>query len=76
MKPSTRRALTLLLSREWVSGNELFQVAGTRYGARLDELKNDLGYSWEKRWVKGSMVPFYHLLPPEKPEQLTLGVAS
>ncbi len=58
MKPSTRRALTLLLSREWVSGNELLQVAGTRYSARLDELKNDLGYSWEKRWVKGRAVPF------------------
>ncbi len=72
MSPSTRRALTLLLSREWVSGNELFQVAGTRYGARLNELKNDHGYRWEKRWIKGRAVPFYHLLPPEKPEQLRL----
>lgn len=72
MKPSTRCALTLLLSKEWVSGNELFQVAGTRYGARLDELKNDHGYRWEKRWIKGSAVPLYHLLLPTEPEQLTL----
>ncbi|MCA1570862.1 MAG: hypothetical protein LC798_11195 [Chloroflexi bacterium] len=74
MKPSTRAARELLLSREWVSGNDLFEVAGTRYGARLDELKL-LGYRWEKRWIKGSAVPLYHLLPPE-PEQQTMGLAS
>ena len=72
MKPTTRSALTLLRSREWVSGNDLFQVAGTRYGARLNELKNDHGYRWEKRWIKGRAVPFYRLLLPEKPEQLSL----
>jgi hypothetical protein len=70
VKPATRRALHQLLSKEWVSGNELFQVAGTRYSARLDELKPD-GYRWEKRWIKGSAVPLYHLLSPE-PEQQTL----
>ena len=73
MKPATRKALYLLLSKEWVSGNELFQVAGTRYGARLDELKA-LGYSWDKRRVKGSSVPLYRIHPPQ-PEQLEL-VAS
>lgn len=72
MKPATRRALHLLLSKEWCSGNELFQVAGTRYGARLDELK-PLGYRWEKQWRPGSAVPYYHLLSPE-PEQLRIAL--
>jgi hypothetical protein len=69
MKPSTKRALDLLLKKSWVSGNELFLVAGTRYGARLDELKEQ-GYRWDKRWIRGSRVPQYHLILPD--EQLTL----
>jgi hypothetical protein len=73
MKPTTGRALTLLLSKEWVSGNELFLVAGTRYGARLDELKEQ-GYRWDKRWIRGSRVPHYHLILPH--EQLTLDGAA
>jgi hypothetical protein len=73
MKPTTGRALTLLLSKEWVSGNELFLVAGSRYGARLDELKA-LGYRWDKRWVRGSRVPQYRLVLSD--EQLTLDGAA
>jgi hypothetical protein len=71
MKPQTRAILHLLLSKEWVSGNELYQIAA-RYGARLDELK-PLGYSWDKRWIKGSSVPLYRLHAPAV--QLTLDVA-
>lgn len=71
MKPSARRAYTLLLDGGWHSGNELFRVAGTRYGARLDELKHELGIDWEKRWIRGSAVPLYRLVQPE-PEQQTL----
>ena len=72
MKPSTREALTLLLSKEWVSGNELFKVAGTRYGARLDELK-PLGWRWEKRWIKGRRVPMYRIYR-EEPTQLRIAL--
>ena len=61
VKPTTRRALELLKSREWVHGEALREVAGSRYGARLDELK-PLGYSWEKKRIKGYAVPFYHLV--------------
>ena len=68
MKPSTRRALALLLSKEWVHGNELFQVAGTRYGGRLDELKA-MGYSWDKEWRPGSAVPWYRIHAPRAPEK-------
>jgi hypothetical protein len=74
MKPATRRLLLRLQQDEWVSGNELFQVAGTRYGARLDELKA-LGYRWDKKWVHGSRVPLYRLHPPA-PVQQTMGLAS
>jgi biotin operon repressor len=73
MKPSTKRALATLLSKEWVSGNELFLVAGTRYGARLDELKEQ-GYRWDKRWMRGSRVPQYRLILPD--EQLALDGAA
>ena len=68
MKPQTRRILEVLLSKEWVSGNDLYDIAA-RYGARLDELK-PLGYRWDKKWVKGSAVPFYRIHVPSV--QLTL----
>jgi hypothetical protein len=68
VKPQTRAILDLLLSKEWVSGKEMEDIA-FRYGARLNELK-PLGYSWDKRWVKGRSVPLYHLRLPER--QLTL----
>lgn len=72
LKPAARRALALLLSKEWVSGNELFQVAGTRYGGRLNELK-DHGWTWDKRWIKGSAVPLYRIYRAE-PEQLRIAL--
>lgn len=75
MKPATRRLLTFMLANPgWQSGNRLFEVAGTRYGARLFELAHEHGYPWEKRYVKGTRVPQYRLLT--EPQQLTLGVAS
>jgi hypothetical protein len=70
VKPTTRAALSLLLSREWVSGNDLMEVAGTRYPARLGELK-PLGWRWKKRWVRGRSVPMYRIYRAE-PEQQTL----
>jgi hypothetical protein len=48
-------------------------VAGTRYGARLDELKEQ-GYRWDKRWIRGSRVPQYRLVLPD--EQLTMDGAA
>ena len=69
MKPQTRRALYLMKSKEWVSGEELREVAGGRYGARLGELK-PLGYRWEKKFIRGYSVPWYHLILPDR--QLTL----
>lgn len=76
MKPSTRRALALLTSADgaWLSGNRLFEVSGTRYGARLFELRA-MGYVIEKRPApNGSHVPEYRLVP--EPVQQTMGLAS
>lgn len=76
MKPATRRLLAFMLAHrgEWMSGNRLFEVAGTRYGARLFELSHDHGYQWEKRYVRGTRVPEYRL--PSVDEQIALWVAS
>ena len=70
MKPSTARLAAFLRAHrgEWLSGNRLFEVAGTRYGARLHELAHDHGYAWEKRYVRGTRVPEYRL--PHDDEQL------
>lgn len=75
MKPSTRRALELLRAAGggWVSGNRLFQVAGTRYGGRLFELRHEHGMTIEKRPApNGSAVPEYRLV--EAPEQLRIAL--
>ena len=77
MKPSTKRAYHLLLAAHggWVSGNRLFEVAGTRYGGRLFELCHGHDITIEKRPApNGSHVPDYRI--PAVDEQLTLGVAS
>lgn len=76
MKPATRRLLTFMLAHrgEWQSGNRLFEVAGTRYGARLFELAHEHGYAWEKRYVRGTRVPEYRI--PAEPEQQSMGLAS
>ncbi len=73
MKPSTARCLACLRGGEWVSGNQLFEVAGTRYGARLFELRQE-GHVIEKRPAPHSAVPQYRIV--EKPEQLKWDVAS
>ncbi len=70
MKPSTARCLARLRGGEWVSGNQLFEVAGTRYGARLFELRTDYGFVIEKRPAPPSAVPLYRIV--EADEQLTL----
>jgi hypothetical protein len=74
MKPSTARLLAFLVIHrgEWISGNRLFEVAGTRYGARLFELSHDHGYEWEKRYVHGTRVPQYRL--PLEDEQLRIAL--
>jgi len=75
MSPSTRRAYELLKAAEggWVSGNRLFQVAGTRYGGRLFELRHEYGHVIEKRPApNGSHVPWYRLVPED--EQLTMAI--
>lgn len=77
MKPRTRAVLNRLLADEWVSGNELFQVGGTRYGARLFELKHEHGIDWEKRPApNGSHVPQYRLVREPEQQTLRLEVAS
>jgi hypothetical protein len=73
LTPAARRALYLLKSREWVNGEELRSVAGSRYGARLDELKPH-GYSWDKKRIRGTPVPYYRLVLPV--QQLPLDLAS
>jgi len=73
MKPSTSRCLARLRGGEWVSGNQLFEVAGTRYGARLFELRQE-GHVIEKRPAPRSAVPQYRIVEPD--EQLRLeGIA-
>lgn len=78
MKPSTQRALNLLRAADggWVSGNRLFQVAGTRYGGRVFELRHEEGLTIEKRPApNGSHVPEYRIVEDVQ-LSLTLDVAS
>ncbi len=77
MSPSTRRALELLRSVDgaWVSGNRIADVAGYRFGARLEELRRLEGITIERRRdPTGGPVSWYRI--PVEDEQLTLGVAS
>jgi hypothetical protein len=76
MKPSTSRVLARLVMADgaWISGNRLFEVGGTRYGARLYELRHEHGIDWEKRYVNGTRVPQYRLVPAD--EQQSMGLAS
>ncbi|MCA1572757.1 MAG: hypothetical protein LC798_21185 [Chloroflexi bacterium] len=77
MKPTTRRLAIFMRNHrgQWLSGNRLFEVAGTRYGARLFEMAHDHGIAWEKRYVRGTRVPEYRV--PLVDEQLRLeGIAS
>jgi hypothetical protein len=71
VKPTTARCLARLRQADggWISGNFLFQVGGTRYGARLFELRGE-GFVIEKRPApNGSHVPEYRLV---EERQLTL----
>ncbi len=77
MKPTARHALELLRSVDgaWISGNRIAEVAGYRFSARLHELRSVEGFTIERRSSpNGSPVDDYRIV--EKPEQLTLGVAS
>lgn len=77
MKPSTSRCLEALRAAKggWVSGNALFEAAGTRYGGRIFELRREHGFVIERRSApNGSAVDEYRLR--EKPEQLSMGIAS
>lgn len=74
MKPSTARVLDRLRAAggAWVSGNRLFEVGGTRYGARLFELRG-MGFDIQKRPApNGSHVPEYRI--QEEPEQLRIAL--
>jgi len=73
MKPSTTRALHLLRSVNggWLSGNRLAEVAGYRFGARLEELRRLYGVTIERRSSpNGSAVDEYRI--PVENEQLRL----
>jgi hypothetical protein len=74
MKPSTARLLAFLVIHrgEWISGNRLFEVAGTRYGARLFELPFVAVVMRQKRYVHGTRVPQYRL--PAEDEQLRIAL--
>lgn len=75
LKPSTQRCLDRLRAADgaWLSGNALADVSGWRFGGRIHELRQ-AGYVIERRSSKRSAVDEYRLV--EKPQQLTLGVAS
>ena len=69
MKPSARRALRVLQAANgaWVSGRDLAEVAGFRFGGRLQDLR-DAGWTIESRppqMTKGSVWE-YRLPAPEK----------
>lgn len=52
LRASHKRLLTLLSDHQWHTNRELEAVAGNRYGARLNELK-DAGHAWVKEHVSG-----------------------
>ena len=73
VKPSAKRALSLLLAAEggWISGNRIAEVAGYRFGGRLYELRHLYGYNVERRSApNGNAVDEYRI--PAEPEQQTL----
>lgn len=77
MKPSTRKALHLLLSVDgaWVSGNRLFRVAGNRYSARVFELRHEHGYDVQRRSApNGNNTDEYRI--PAEPVQQSMELAS
>ncbi len=74
MKPSCKCVLYVLRAADsgWVRGVDLAEVGGFRFGGRIHELRHDFGYRIERRSDPRSAVDQYRLLPPEKPEQLSL----
>lgn len=72
LKPSALLALQRLQAAHgaWISGNDLADAVGWRYGGRLHELKA-AGYDWEKRYVRGTRVAQYRLV---EPAQLALAI--
>jgi hypothetical protein len=75
MKPSTRLVFDEFAASGfgWVHGNDLLRAAGTRYSARLYDLKHDHGWDHEKRPDPRSSVPWYRIFRSE-PEQLSIAL--
>lgn len=69
--PNARKVLEVFVASNygWVRGGRLVEVGGTRFGARLFELK-EFGYAHEKRHDPTSAQPMYRLYPVDR--QLTL----
>lgn len=77
MSPKTRAAYELLKAADggWVAGGRLIEASGSRFGARLFELRHEYGLTIEKRPApNGSHVPWYRLVPED--EQLAMELAS
>ena len=75
MKPTCKAVLARLRAADgaWISGNRLFEVGGTRYGARVFELRHLHGHVIERRSARnGSAVDEYRLV--EQPEQLRIAL--
>ena len=72
MKPSARRALRVLQAANggWVSGRDLAEVAGFRFGGRLQDLR-DAGWTIESRpaQMSKSKVWEYRLQQRERPSK-------
>ena len=75
MKPTCKAVLDRLRAADgaWISGNRLFEVGGTRYGARVFELRHLYGHAIERRSARnGSAVDEYRLVT--EPEQLRIAL--
>ena len=72
MKPSDRKVYDIFAAAGfgWVRGSTLLMQGGSRFGARLYDLKQH-GWAHETRHDPTSSMPQYRLYRAE-PEQLTL----
>ena len=77
MKPSTRKVLDIFAASGygWVRGQTLMLQGGSRFGARLHELRRDHGWDHETRPDPTSAMPQYRLYRAE-PEQQQLGLTA
>ena len=76
MKPSARKVLDIFAASGygWVRGQTLMLQGGSRFSARLYDLK-EFGWAHETRHDPTSAMPMYRLYRAE-PEQLRLEIAS